>query len=104
MTADEVTDSSNKEQLSVVLRYVDPDDSSIREDLVTFLECVSGITGQTLADKMLGFFQSHGVDPNKLRGQPGAGNMSGKTKGAAAIITSQFPLALFFSLSKSFCS
>ena len=61
------------------------------------MECDSGITGQALADKMLGFFQSHGVDPNKLRGQAydGAGNMSGKTKGAAAIITSQFPLALY---------
>ena len=32
--ADKVTDCSNKEQLSVVLRYVD--DGTIREDLVSF--------------------------------------------------------------------
>ena len=96
--ADEVTDCANKEQHSLVLRYVNPEDSCIREDLVTFLECDSGITGQALADKMLGFLSSHIVDPNKLRGQAcdGAGNMSGKTDGAAALISSQFPLALYF--------
>ena len=47
--ADEVTDSSNKEQLAVVLRYVNPTDNRIREDLVSFLECSGGISGQALA-------------------------------------------------------
>ena len=95
--ADEVTDCSNKEQLSLVLRYVNPDDCSIREDLVTFLECDSGITGKALADMMISFIQTHGLDPTKLRGQAydGAGNMAGKTKGAAALVTSQYPLALY---------
>ena len=37
LVADEVTDSSNKEQLSLVLRYVNTDDCCIREDLATFL-------------------------------------------------------------------
>ncbi len=32
IAADEVTDSSNKEQLAIVLRYVDPDDNQIRDD------------------------------------------------------------------------
>ena len=95
--ADEVSDCANKEQLSLVLRYVNPEDSCIREDFVTFIECDSGITGQALADKILGFLSSHNVDPNKLRGQAydGAGNMSGKTNGAAALISSQYPLALY---------
>ena len=60
---------------------------------------------------MLGFLSSHNVNPNKLRGQAydGAGNMSGKTNGAAALTSSQFPLALslpllLFSFFKSFCS
>ena len=34
--ADEVTDSSNKEQLTLVLRYVDNDSMLIREDFVCF--------------------------------------------------------------------
>ena len=96
MIADEVTDSSNKEQLAIVLRYVDPDTHAIREDLVTFLECNDGMSGQALADKILDFLKQH-VDHTKLRGQAydGAGNMSGKRNGVAARISSQFPLALY---------
>jgi hypothetical protein len=41
--------------------------------------------------------KTQGLDPTKLCGQAydGAGNMYGKTNGAAAIITSQYPLALY---------
>ena len=75
--------------------YVEPKAASIREDLVTFLECDSGITGKALADKMLGFVRNH-LDPS-ICGQAydGASNMSGKTNGAAARIPSQYPLALY---------
>ena len=38
--ADEVTDLSNKELLSLVLRYVDHDTGLAREDLMDFLECL----------------------------------------------------------------
>ena len=95
--ADEVTDCSNKEQLSLVLRYVNPGDCIIREDLVSFLECDSGITGQALAGKIVGFLRGSGLDPTRLRGQAydGAGNMAGKTNGVAALISSQYPLALY---------
>ena len=97
LVADEVTDSSNKEQLSLVLKYINPDDYCIREDLVTFMECDSGTSRQVLADMMITFLKTHGLDPTKLRGQvyDGAGNMSGKTNGAAALISSQYPLALY---------
>ena len=96
LIADEVTNCSNKEQLCIVIRYVKPETASIREDLVTFLECDSGIAGKTLADKMLGFIRNH-LDPSTMRGQAydGASNMSGKTNGAAARISSQYPLALY---------
>ena len=94
--ADEVTDCSNKEQLSLVLRYVDPETSFIREDLVTFLECDSGTTGEALADLILGFVKNH-LNPLKMRGQAydGASNMSGKRNGTAARISSSYPLALY---------
>ena len=68
LIADEVTDCSNKEQLCIVIRYVEPETASIREDLVTFLECDSGITGKALADKMLDFIRNH-LDPSKMCGQ-----------------------------------
>ena len=97
MIADEVTDSSNKEQLAVVLRYVNRADTCIREDLVSFLECSGGISGQALAEMLLDFLTKHGLDPTNLRGQAydGAGNMAGRVNGTAARITSSFPLALY---------
>ena len=96
LIADEVTDCSNKEQLCIVIRYVEPDTASIRKDLVTFLECDSGITGKALADKMLSLVRNH-LDPSKMHSQAydGASNMSGKTNGAAARISSQYPLAFY---------
>ena len=46
--ADEATDSSNTEQLSVVLRFVDSD-TKAREEFMGFTECRSGLTGEALA-------------------------------------------------------
>ena len=96
LIADEVTDCSNKEQLCIVIRYVEPETASIREDLVTFPECDSGITGKALADKMLGFIRNH-LNPSNMRNQAydRARNMSGNTNVAAAKISSQSPLALY---------
>ena len=96
LIADEVTECSNKEQLCIVIRYVEPETASIREDLITFLECDSGITGKALADKMLGFVRNY-LEPSKMRGQAydGASNMSVKTNRAAARISSQSPLVLY---------
>ena len=96
LIADEVTDCSNKEYVCIVLRYVDPETNAIREYLVSFLECDSGLSGQALADKMMGFVRNN-LDPSKMRGQAydGASNMSGKIRGAAARIQSQYPLAFY---------
>ena len=55
VVADEVTDSSNKEQLTLALRYVDPGNLQIREDLVEFIECDTGVTGRAIAEKITGF-------------------------------------------------
>lgn len=97
VVADEVTDAANKEQLSLVLRYVDPDELIVREDLVGFFECDTGITGRHLADKILGCLIKYTLDPINLRGQAydGAGNMAGTVNGTAALITAQYPLALY---------
>ena len=95
--ADEVSDCANMEQLSLVLRYVDPDSSLISEDLVDFLHCDTDVTGEALSEKILSKLQEYNLDFNLLRGQgyDGAGNMSGKTKGVASHIISQYPLALY---------
>ena len=94
--ADEVTDCSNKEQLAIVLRYVNAGDNIIHEDFLAFLECDSGITGSALSQKIISFLVSLGLDLSKLHSQAydGAGNMSGSLKGTAALISKDHPLAL----------
>lgn len=42
--ADELLDCSNKEQLSIVIRYVDSS-RNIKEDFLKFLHCKEGLTG-----------------------------------------------------------
>ena len=95
--ADEATDCSNKEQLSLVLRDVSPEDNQIRDNFVAFIECDCGITGRALADKILTFLSSHGLDPSKLQGEAydGAGDMSGRLNGTASLISNNYPIALY---------
>ena len=62
VVADEVTDCSNKEQLSLVVRYVNPENHQIREDLVQFIECDTGITLNAIAEKIISFCETHGLD------------------------------------------
>ena len=95
--ADEVTDVSNKEQLSLVLRYVEPDTLLVREDLVGFFECDTGISGRALADKITSCVRAYGLDLSNLRGQAydGAGNIAGSVNGTVALIASDYPLAIY---------
>ena len=97
MIADEVTDASNKEILSLVLRYVDPDTLLVREDLVGFFECDTGITGCGLANKITSCLHSFNLDLSNLQGQvyDGAGNMAECVNGTATLITNEYPQALY---------
>ena len=62
-----------------------------------FEECDTGISGQALADKITNTLQGFGLDLANLRGQAydGGGNMAGSVRGTAALITNQYPLALY---------
>ena len=88
---------SNKEQLSIALRYVDSDTLLAREDLVGFVECDTGISGCALAAKITSTLEELGLDLENLRGQAydGAGNMAGSVRGTAALICAQHPLAMY---------
>ena len=84
--ADEYSDVANKEQLAIVIRYVNEDDE-ICEDFVEFVECENGIIGLALAEKSKSALQDkYGLDMINLRGQcyDGAGNMSGVKKWAGS--------------------
>ena len=80
LLADEASDISCKEHLSLVIRFVDKE-SNIREEFLGFLYCKDGTSGKELADLILKEVNRLGIDIVNCRGQgyDGAGgNMSGK--------------------------
>ena len=96
--ADEMTDAANREQLSLVIRYFDPESKTAAKRLLDFIACHLGVSGSAIAETILDLLQKNHLDLKVLRGQryDGASNMAEKVKGAAAIITSKHPLALYF--------
>lgn len=77
--ADETTDNSISEQMSITVRYVL--DNTIYEDFIEFEQLQkSDLTGKGLADKICHRLASHGLDLKLLVacGFDGASNMSGK--------------------------
>ena len=94
--ADEATDIANDEQLAISIRFVD--DNLPSERFLTFKECLSGVSGENIADDILAQITEWQLQPHLLRGQAydGAGAMAGKSKGAAAArILAKYPKALF---------
>ena len=93
--ADEVTDSANKEELSLVFRYVY--DGEIREVFVDFL-AVERITGSVLGEAILRWLRNNDIPPADMRGQcyDGASNMSGARAGVKSIVQEAAPKAMYY--------
>ena len=93
--ADETTDVSRKEQMSVIIRYV-AKNLSIREDFLGFKH-VTDLSGRALAADILSYLQEHNIDCSYLVGQgyDGASAMSGMHKGVRTVIQEKLPCALY---------
>ena len=87
LLADEASDSTNKEQLPLILRFVNKE-RIVREEFVGFYKCKDNVTGQAIAFLIMKASQELGLSMNYCKGQcyDGAGNMSGPCNGAAAIV------------------
>lgn len=94
--ADEVTDCSNQEQLSLAIRFVDSGDCEIREEFLDFIT-VERITGEALASAILLCLREWGIPIENCRGQgyDGASNMSSSVCGVQGRIREQAPLAFY---------
>ena len=94
--ADEASDISCREQLSLIFRFVDVN-SEIREEFLGFLDCKGTTSGEAISNLILKELKDQGIDINNCRGQgyDGAGNMSGKYKGCAARILNENKLAVY---------
>lgn len=79
---DEAVDVSVKEQMPLVLRFVDKDEH-IREEFVGFIHCDTGTSGSALSEKILFTLDEFKLDAQLIRSQgyDGAGNMAGKKQG-----------------------
>ena len=98
MLADETTDVSTSEQLSISVRFVDTTASQLklREEFLGFV-AVTSTTGESIAEVILSTLENWGLNVSLLRGQgyDGASNMSGKFRGVQAIIRSHVPSAVY---------
>ena len=94
--ADEATDCSNIEQMSVVIRFVDRT-LTIREEFLGFVPCELGLSGEAIADSIMKFVEKLGLNIEFCRGQgyDGAGNMAGRVSGAAARIQANNKNAIY---------
>ena len=88
ISADEVTDVSNWEQLGIVVRYVR--NCQAIEKLLEFVQC-DDVKGASIAEFIINALNNAGLYPQMCRAQTynGAGNMAGKEKGAAAKFCSE---------------
>ena len=93
--AEEVTDSANKEELSLVIRYVH--DCKVKEVFVDFLE-VERITGKVLGDAILKWLKAYDIPTANMRGQcyDGTSNMSGARSGVKSVVQGAAPKAMYY--------
>ena len=85
--ADEAADSSHKEQMALVLRFVDKN-MDVREEFIAFLQCKWGLSGENLAKLLLDALNDLDLPIEDCRGQgyDGAGSVAGCVNGLAAHI------------------
>ena len=99
LIADETTDVSKEEQLSICLRYVHENSShtcEVREKFFAFVG-EKNMTGAALAQTLLKNICENGLYVRYMVGQgyDGAAYMSGQFNGVQAIIRSACPMALY---------
>ncbi|XP_065664449.1 52 kDa repressor of the inhibitor of the protein kinase-like [Hydra vulgaris] len=94
--ADEACDSSTKEQMSLVLRFVDSD-FNIREDFIQFIHCSEGVKGKDLFNVFLNCVSNLNLDIKNCRGQgyDGASSVSGYINGLSAQVLNINSKALY---------
>ena len=93
--ADEVTDSSNREQFVVCLRWVDKLSFAVNEDLIGLYQ-VDDITAATLFSSLKDVLLRMNISLHNCRAQcyDGASNMVGARSGVATLIQKEEPRAI----------
>ena len=77
--ADEAQDVSNKQQMPLVLQFVDKN-GNIREEFIKFILCDEDVSGAAISKPIMTEIHSIGLDMQNCcgKGYAGAGNIAGK--------------------------
>lgn len=94
--ADETSDFSRMEQMTVTVRFVDSTSLQICESFTGFIE-LEEQTGAAMATKLSNHIRRLGLDPDCCVGQgyDGASSMSGEENGVQALLRRQCPKAVY---------
>ena len=94
--SDEAADISNKENPSVVIRFLDST-KTVREEFVGFYFCEDVTTGAAIKDLIIGAVVELGLSMDDCRGQcyDGAGNMSGRLNGVSSLLRAEHDMAIY---------
>jgi hypothetical protein len=94
--ADEAADCGNKEQMPIVLRYVDSN-KEINERFIKYVHCKEGMTGLALATNIENTLEEVGLPLQNCRGQgyDGASAMSSERKGVSGRIQQKNHKAIY---------
>ncbi|CAH9056162.1 unnamed protein product [Cuscuta europaea] len=95
LLVDEARDSSIKEQMAVVVKFVN-DNGTVIERFLGLIHVVD-TTALSLKSAVDDFFSKHGLSISKLRGQgyDGASNMRGELNGLKTLILNENPCARY---------
>ncbi|XP_057248367.1 uncharacterized protein LOC104890039 [Beta vulgaris subsp. vulgaris] len=98
--ADESSDVSQKEQLALVLRYVDRKFGRVMERFLGIIH-VGDTTALSLKDAIMTLLMDHSLSPSMIRGQgyDGASNMKGEINGLKTLIMNDTPRAYYLEVS-----
>ena len=94
--ADETKDCSKREQLAIVLRYVDTESATIFERFLTYVEATS-LNAESLSKYILDTLKEHSLDSQNIisQGYDGASVMSGCCSGVQQRIKEIAPQAVY---------
>ena len=94
--SDEAAGISNKENPSVVIRFLDST-KTVREEFVGFYFCEDVTTGAAIKDLIIGAVVELGLSMDDCRGQcyDGAGNMSGRLNGVSSLLRAEHDMAIY---------
>lgn len=95
IVVDEARDESKREQMSLVLRFVDK--VGLIQERFFFVAHVKDTTALTLKEKVCDILSRHNLDVSNMRGQgyDGASNMRGEWNGLQALFMKDCPYAYY---------